>query len=177
MSWWGQLQGWAHLGVWTGTYHWPCQHDGLSAVGLPSWPLWELVFQWSRQKKLQGSSALALKVIQPHTPTSYWLKYFQAHSNSSRGNTHSITSHRSMRRAFKNSQSGFETTEPYFQRLSSIPSLNSYNIFALALFQKWFSSVKSFGFKFAYGRLYNSMIYVFPLVFLAWDKGADICVY
>lgn len=37
--------------------------------------------------------------------------------------------------------------------------------------------MKSFGFKFPDGGVYNSMIYIFNLVFLAWNKGADTCVY
>lgn len=72
-----------------------------------------------------------------------------------------------MRGVFNKLQSGFETTKPYFRRLSSIPSSNIYSIFALSLFQKWFSSMKSFGFKFPDGGVYNSLIYVLTLVFLA----------
>ena len=37
--------------------------------------------------------------------------------------------------------------------------------------------MKSFGFKFIDGRVYNFMIYIFSLVFLAWNKGTAIYVY
>lgn len=37
--------------------------------------------------------------------------------------------------------------------------------------------MKPFDFKFIDGGVYNFMIYVFPPLFLAWNKGAYICVY
>lgn len=97
------------------TSHWPCQHDGVSAVRLPLCLIWELVLQGSRWK-LRGSYDLVLYIIQPHSATSHWLKQPQAHPNSNIGNIGSITPQHSMRRVFKFHQTLFQVVflSPFF---------------------------------------------------------------
>lgn len=113
---------------------------GLGTAGAMALPTWWFQRSWSSFLAALRASVPVIKAEAPrllwpglesytasHLSTSYWLKQLQAHSNSSRENIDSITPARSMRGEFNKLQSGFETTKPYFRRLSSIPSSNIYS--------------------------------------------------